>query len=599
MQKWAKFNWKAVGQAAGGGALTGASIAAVLNLIRRARLYRQEQIDKQEPETSEDTIVVTVPRRDPEEKAASTYLDPSTEPQSGSRVMDADADKDTPAGTNIAKGNATGIPGDIVINVQAESPSGDVFAEPNGNHPRNVGNGQYAHIPTTKSTQTTSPYVGKQSNAERGNSESMKGRVPVIMGKTAASWTETTAAILATMGAGALGASVVNKVFAMQREKELKKKLSDVQQEYAMQLTGERKAGEFIDALCGMPKQADAAGLIKLPLVVGGLVYALGAGSAAYVTKKILDEKFREAASAGRDLPRVRRIVFKTVSQPVAEKADLAEQQVENENALAAAEKAAGTEGVEIGPDTLLCLLAITDDHLTGTCRNTGTPLVKAAAAGMGLDLTKLALQFKPEDLASFSGMMEDPRYAPMIHQLVGGQGGLIDNYMRNRPVMRWFAPLVRRLPFAQHYVMRKGRNMMMDMARQMQGPQRSPTPTPAPTMPAGAPPMYAQSPRLPPSSAFGLPKQAYISVSTPGILAGMVGRRLVSGAEPEMAEQLLEAEEKVEKAKHNTALRRDPDMVVNAIRLEAKDPNAKLYLRKNKKRVQELLHEIAEHGQL
>jgi hypothetical protein len=65
------------------------------------------------------------------------------------------------------------------------------------------------------------------------------------------------------------------------------------------------------------------------------------------------------------------------------------------------------------------------------------------------------------------------------------------------------------------------------------------------------------------------------------------------------MAEQLLEAEEKVEKAKHNTALRRDPDMVVNAIRLEAKDPNAKLYLRKNKKRVQELLHEIAEHGQL
>jgi hypothetical protein len=61
------FDPPAIGRFALGGALTGASSAALLNLVRMLRDMRQEQVDANKPEdTDENTIVLTLPGKEAE-----------------------------------------------------------------------------------------------------------------------------------------------------------------------------------------------------------------------------------------------------------------------------------------------------------------------------------------------------------------------------------------------------------------------------------------------------------------------------------------------------------------------------------------------------
>ena len=141
----------------------------------------------------------------------------------------------------------------------------------------------------------------------------------------ATGWPTQTGAALAFLGGGVGGAALVDKIYAIHREMKLRRELEAAKREYLDLLAGgEPKtaaAVELFNALTpiGLDKAAEdragpAFGALNYLLSVPALLSILGAGSTAYLTKKILDEKLKETESEGYEPPRINRIVLKSAS---------------------------------------------------------------------------------------------------------------------------------------------------------------------------------------------------------------------------------------------------------------------------------------------
>jgi hypothetical protein len=106
-------------------------------------------------------------------------------------------------------------------------------------------------------------------------------------------------------------------VYQVQREKQLKSELERAKQEYMDVLGNGMKRAEELDSLFpsfGGEKTAQDSsfGVISYPMAAAAILTILGAGGTGYLTKKILDSKVEEAEETGRDIPKVKRIVFRT-----------------------------------------------------------------------------------------------------------------------------------------------------------------------------------------------------------------------------------------------------------------------------------------------
>ena len=268
---------KFVGRYALGGAITGASVASLLNLVRMIKEMHQERKEQLvTPETSEDTIVLTLPPKRGESKK----------------------------------------------NKKPET---------------------ICHITHQKTMLVKGPPRGKQAR------RAYDGTFGV---KTAVGWPTLTMGALAALGSGYAGAQLVNKLADMRREKQLRQELEAAQQEY-LDMLQQGKSAEVLDELFDVPgldKSANSfSTAINTPVAVAALLSILGAGGSAYITKRVLDEKLREAQQRGLDIPKVRRIVFK--SKPGSEED---EEKAGNAEDIECIDAALGIMMDKIGTDTII-----------------------------------------------------------------------------------------------------------------------------------------------------------------------------------------------------------------------------------------------------
>lgn len=216
--------------------------------------------------------------------------------------------------------------------------------------------------------------------------------------KTAAGWPTLTAATLAGVGGVGVGAHLVNKLYERRREKSLKAELLAAQHEYMAKLQGGKTASVIEDLFpssLGKEAQSKQFGFFDYPLAAAALMTVLGTGGAAYVTKKILDDRFQEAEQRGSDMPKVRRIVFQT--QPNA------------------TEKVSGYEpGTQEDLDCVEAALGIMVDKVGSRTLVLEAPYVKKAMADAGTSVIKLMKMAKNTDK-----LIEYLRGAPDLRRMI------------------------------------------------------------------------------------------------------------------------------------------------------------------------------------
>jgi len=137
-------------------------------------------------------------------------------------------------------------------------------------------------------------------------------------------WPTMTAKWLAGLGGLGLGATVVNKLYNKIEEQKLQRKLENAQQEYLDLLTrGEQsKYAHCLDSLCGVipnKVEKEAASPLDPGIAAFALLTILATGSAGWLGKRVLDAKLREAQEQGLELPKLKRVVFKTAPAQLTE----------------------------------------------------------------------------------------------------------------------------------------------------------------------------------------------------------------------------------------------------------------------------------------
>ena len=120
-----------------------------------------------------------------------------------------------------------------------------------------------------------------------------------------ANWQTLAASLLALGGGGTLGFALVNKVYDKRREKELEGELTTAKQEYLNQL----------GSASGVKEAQDKSfSTMDYPLGLAALMFLMGTGGTAWMTKKFLDEYNKTPANTFKPVqrPHVDRILFQT-----------------------------------------------------------------------------------------------------------------------------------------------------------------------------------------------------------------------------------------------------------------------------------------------
>lgn len=354
-----------VGRMALGGALTGGSAMALLNLLRKAREMNDERKDRTKvPETDANTIVLRLPHV----KAAES-CDPCDD--------------------------------------KSKSPK----------------------VETTK-TVTTEGTGGQYRRALDGTFGT----------KTAAGWPTLTASALAGMGGIGVGAHLVNRVYERRRIKSLKQELEAAQQHYMDSLV-QGKTAEYVEELfpVSLEKSAQSRnfGLLDYPLAAMAIMSILGTGGTAYITKKLLDERFDDATKRERDIPQAKRIVFQSQPQPQAPKP--MEPNPEED------EKRSGYEpGTQEDIDCVEAALGVMTDKLDTRTRVLEDAKVKSAMVKAGTSARRLfKLANNADELIAY--MRGSPELRRMIQ----------DAYIANHPTYSRFKALAN-IPGARRIMDRK-----------------------------------------------------------------------------------------------------------------------------------------------
>jgi hypothetical protein len=489
MQKQA-IDTDVVGRHAAGGALVGGGVAALVNLVHMVNQMREARAKKLAPtETDENTIVLTLPN-----KKGEVVSQKSTEPSSieGPKVGDFALDRAT-GKSRVAK-SAIKTPGAGQFGPKLCMASADKSAE--------------------------------------GTS----------------GWPTLTASVLAALASGVGGASIVNKLYEAQRERKLKQELDAAKQEYMDMLSGNAvKGASFIEDAFNWnstdEKQAGAGsvfGPINYPLAAMAIMTILGSGTTGYLTKKVLDEKLKETNDKSLDVPKVKRIVFK--SQPEQDTTKIAEDYER--------------EAVAAG-------LLVMMDNVEGSYRFTSDPEVKTAMSKDGT--TKESLVKEANDWDTLTTHLEG---APDLRRALYG---LYTRYTSN-PVSGFFKRMALKIPAVRRHADQKLygaldglRNGSIDIKSHLK------------------------------TASVGVPGKALSTVAG-SLFGGMAGTQLLDDdlTPDELAKLIVAAQEQAEQ---NKALK--DSKVPGTVRVEAGDPGAHQYIANNKRNIQAVIKRLASEGQL
>jgi len=472
-------DWPTVGRYATGGLVTGAGTAALLNLMRYIHeMYREKKEQEVPAETSENTIVVNLPRKVAEINPSKT--------------------------TTMTK-TLTGL-------------------------------GKPAMQPRRHSGQLGPSTVSNTNSAM----------------KLAAGWPTLTLSAVAALGGGTLGAMLVNKIYQNRRMSQLEDELNATQQQYLSSLP--MKGAEFLGGMFDLPaKMADSDGsvfgFVNYPLATMALLGLLGTGGSAYITKRVLDEKLRAASEEGLELPKVKRIVFR--SQPGTEPA-----------------KQASAEDIECVKAAVGVML----DRLDSTTKVLNMPYVKLA-----MDKANTSAMMLMKEASDIDTLMAHLQSNPELRKMIIRAG------MESHPMLKHFKwayglPGVQGMADKALY----GR-VGQALNPQMQNSARAIGGSEGHTNMAEA-------------RAEGSEKQADLAGSA---LAGMVGSA-ISGqnARKELVSALAEAEKSIETERQRKK-RLPPAETAAQVQLEAKDPAAQAYLDANKQKVMKVLQGLAAAGKI
>jgi hypothetical protein len=313
---------------AAGGTAAGLSLASLMGIMKVLQDNKEKRKRARVPsETDEDTIVLTLPKR------AAALSSSEAKPAEG----DARAEVKQP---RILEATES------AVKVRKHGPLHKLVHSDSASGQHRHGNGTY-------------------------------GQRMYKREKTA-SWQTFAASMLAAGVGGIASYKLVDTLMRNRHEKELKKELEQAQTEYMDMLR--KGAGEITDAFlpAGMSKSADNAGhqFSTLDPIFGtaALGLILGTGGVAYLTKKLMDERFKDESEERKRrerMARVQRIIFRTEDGKTACDVDLA-----------------------TGDEMMKAALAIYLDIGEGEYRTMDQPAVKAAMANSGTtpaELVKLA----------------------------------------------------------------------------------------------------------------------------------------------------------------------------------------------------------------
>jgi hypothetical protein len=181
---------------------------------------------------------------------------------------------------------------------------------------------------------------------------------------------------LALGGGGAAGYSLADALYQARLKRKLKVEEDWARKEMLDMLSNPGlKTGGWLDNVIDVEKIAEitgtkeAADRLDAVLGVPTLLYLLGTGGTAYLTKRILDQQVDEQDSEGLQMPKVRRIVFR--SAPEDEDPEL---------------KQASAEDLGITQAALFIMM----DKLRGQTRILNQPSVKTALDNAGLTIRGL-----------------------------------------------------------------------------------------------------------------------------------------------------------------------------------------------------------------
>lgn len=485
-----------------GGALTGGSIASLVNLVHMINQMREERARKLRPtETDENTIVLTLPNKEGEIKT-----DKPTTPSS------------------------------------IQGPKAEDFVLNRGPAP-----GQSRLMGSMK----FGPKLCTASDAGEKVAEGPTG------------WPTMTASVLAALASGVGGAALVNRLYEKQRERRLQAELEAAKREYMDLLSGNAVKGasiiEDMFGLSGVPgeKQAGASetfGVLNYPMAALTLMTLLGSGATGYLTKRILDEKFRDIKEKGFDVPKVKRIVFR--SAPVENEDP---EDPENPEKVASADE---RESVAAG-------LLVMMDRVGGAVRFTGAPEVRAALQKMGSSPEGLIK--KADDYDVLQGHLEQ---SPDLRKALSR---LYVNYTSSNPFSRFFKNMALKLPAVQR---RADSKLYTALNGLRQG---------LPLNALGGGTKLSQD-------LGGVTTMSPLTAISSSLFGSAVGKELMDSklTPNELAQLIVAAQEEVQ---HQKLLK--DTKVPGKVQIVASDPSASKYVKSNQAKIQALVKRLAMEGQL
>jgi len=242
-----------------------------------------------------------------------------------------------------------------------------------------------AEVVTDKPTTVTTTKPAVTTSSSTGPGRQYRRPAGTFGNKTATAWPTLTVGVLAGLAGTAAGAHIVNRVYQRHRERQLEMDLEGARQEYLDALGGSKQA-DALDQLLGLDglekEGVNITNVLNVPLAASAIMTILGAGGAGYITKRILDEKFRESKDRGLDMPRVERIIFRSEPKPqLAEGVPISSDEQEEEE-----EKEASAEDITM----IKAAVCVMMDSLDTEPRILNTPYVKDACAKAGLDKESL-----------------------------------------------------------------------------------------------------------------------------------------------------------------------------------------------------------------
>lgn len=365
-----------------GGLLTGGATAAALNLVHMIRELSRQRAAKEPTETDESTLVLTLP---------------------GQKVGAAARPAYTPY---ITDGNV----GEYSV-CEPPASTGPVNPE--------LGIVNNKNLPVSVKRQGGT--VSKSMRGKRRQGPRESGQ----FGVKTANWPTLTAALLAMGAGGAVGYSLIDKLYEMRRLKASERELTTARQEYLDLLAKDKEAA--VNDLFALPVEKLALfgdrkktfGMIDFPLGLAALAFLLGTGGSAYLTKRILDQLGAKKEPKGVQ-PAVKRIIFR--SEPGAGDAVL-------EGEPKAAESIDELEKAQEADEVFDAALGVYMDIMSGEPAVLADKAVVAKLAETG----ETPAGFAKSAAADFDTLMATLQANPQLRQLL--QGALMESH----PIVKHF----------------------------------------------------------------------------------------------------------------------------------------------------------------